>query len=391
MNVAVVIGVYDPSGGGAERSTAQIVEQLAALGHRVTVITGYCPEHAAVAAGVGLECLWDRRPRMPWWLWRFSNWARRRLVDGGFDASLSVATSVPALVVQPRGGTVRETHERNIAIRVGLVGRLAKRVLLKTSIKQQVLLRLERRTLGDPMVKRFAAVSGYVSRQLQSHYGVEAERISLIPNAAVIPAVSEEQRRQWRRHVREGFGVTDDRPVYLFPALNPRLKGIAPLLLAAKRLADRGQVFALLLVGHVGYGHVAQIARLGIRASVRVVGPTDQMFPLYAAADVTVLPTFYDPASKVVIESLMMGTPAISTSFNGASDLIASDGGSPRGWVIEDPADVDALAEAMGEMADPEVRRRCIAAMNGLSESLSIERHARELELLFRGAAAEVG
>ena len=34
---------------------------------------------------------------------------------------------------------------------------------------------------------------------------------------------------------------------------------------------------------------------------MRLIGPTRQMAELYCAADVTVLPTYYDPSSKVVI------------------------------------------------------------------------------------------
>ncbi len=65
------------------------------------------------------------------------------------------------------------------------------------------------------------------------------------------------------------------------------------------------------------------------------------------------MPTFYDPSSKVVIESLMMGTPAISTAYNGASDFIAPADGSARGRVIADPSDHRALAQAMIELWDP--------------------------------------
>src|SRR5205814_1796549 len=115
--------------------------------------------------------------------------------------------------------------------------------------------------------------------------------------------------------------------------LNVRLKGIDPLLRAARVLKDRGRRFTLLLAGSMAFSQQELAERYGVRDVVRIVGPTNRLADLYCAADVTVLPTYYDPASKVVIESLMMGVPAISTAYNGASDLIRPPGdhGAARG------------------------------------------------------------
>ena len=122
-----------------------------------------------------------------------------------------------------------------------------------------------------------------------------------------------------------------------------------PLLHAAKRLVDQGGEPTLLLAGKIVMAGKDLATKLGIRDRVRIVGSTNQMAELYAAADVTVLPTFYDPSSKVVIESLMMGVPAISTSYNGASEFIRGESdGRPRGRVIDDPADVPGISRGHG-------------------------------------------
>jgi UDP-glucose:(heptosyl)LPS alpha-1,3-glucosyltransferase len=101
---------------------------------------------------------------------------------------------------------------------------------------------------------------------------------------------------------------------------------------------------------------------------------------LYAAADVTVLPSFYDPSSKVILESLMMGTPAISTTYNGASDHLTPPDGSPRGLVIDDPADPRKLADVMIRLADADFRGACAEACTGLADQLSMKRHVDQLE-----------
>ncbi len=388
MHVAVVIERFAPQAGGNEKSTAQIVDELTARGCRVTVITGAmidqdAPSHAAVIA------MGERRLKSALQLRRFARWAQDRLNELEPDVSLSVTMAVPADVIQPRGGTVRETLERNIALRGAAAARAAKRVSLKLSPKQQLLLALERRCLADPRVKRIVAVSDYVVRQLDRHYGIRDDRVVVIPNASTMPDADDAQRAAWRDSVRTAFSVPDEAVVYLFAAVNPRLKGVRTLIDATRLLIDRGSAPIVLLAGSTSYALQRRAAARGVRDAVRFVGPTQQMPALYAAADVTVLPTFYDPSSKVVLESLMAGVPAISTAFNGASDFIAPPAGPRRGRVIDDPADAEALAQAMAELADPQARQACARATAGLSSRLSMRCHVDALERVLREAQRE--
>jgi len=394
MNLGIVVTHLGPQGGGAERSTAQIARQLVDRGHRVTMVTGFCPQ-AGEIPGTSIVRFADRVPKTSIQILRFARWAKKQLAEGEFDASLSVTTATPASVVQPRGGTVRETLERNIAMRASWWGRMTKRLLIQLTAKQQVLLALERKTLADPAVKGYAAVSGYVAKQLAGHYEVDPSRVRVIPNGSEMPVVTAAQRLQWRRRLRQAFDIPEDAVVMLFAALNPRLKGVDPLLHATGRVLESGEEMVLLLAGDVGYAQQHLAATLGVRAQVRFVGMTSQMQQLYCASDVTVLPTYYDPSSKVVIESLMMGVPAISTRFNGASDFIRGDEGEAgdsdrglpgfrglRGRVVDDPADVDALAQAMIQLCDRDARQACIVATEGLSDALSMRRHVDQLEAM---------
>ena len=400
MRIALITETFNPEGGGAERSAVQTATELAARGHAVTMIAGYQPVRAPIAgpgpeAGVAVVGMSVYRLRFAPDIWRFWHWAREQAAAGDFDVSLSVTMAAPATVVQPRGGTVRETHARNVAMRPTAIQRAVKRLALALTPKQRALLMLERKTLADPRLRRLVAVSRYVADQLERHYRIDPAKIEVIPNAASLPAADDAQRAAWRRRVRRGFNIPDDALVYLFAAYNPKLKGAGTLLRAADRLARRGLDFVIVMAGEVQYAQQHLAAQLGIRERIRVVGPTQQMAQLYAAADVTVLPTWYDPASKVVIESLMMGVPAISTRFNGASDLItglngdgAGQDSGRRGRVIADPGDADALAQAMAELADPAERDRCRAASAGLADQLDMARHVDRLEQVLRAAAS---
>jgi UDP-glucose:(heptosyl)LPS alpha-1,3-glucosyltransferase len=381
MHVALVIERFDPVGGGAERSTAQIARELMGRGHRVTLLTLWAPPDGLDEYEI--RRMNEKRKVRTRHLKSFAPWVGRQLAEGGFDSSLSVTTVVPAAVVQPRSGTIVETLERNVAMRRSGFAQWRKRMEIRVSPKHQMLLRLERRTMLDPRVKRFLAVSSYVTDQLTRHYGINPAMIEVLPNAAEMPRVSAEQRLEWRAKVRAGFNVSDRSVVYLFAAHNAKLKGIVPLLHAAKRLRDGGLDFVLMLAGQGEYGAQALAESLGIRDRVRMVGATGQMAAMFCAADVTVHPTFYDPSSKVVIESLMMGVPVISTSFNGSSEFIAGEE-FVRGRVLKDPADVESLAGAMRELADAGERERCRGQMGGLADQLSMRRHVERLEAVLQ-------
>ncbi|MEM7576573.1 MAG: glycosyltransferase family 4 protein [Planctomycetota bacterium] len=392
MRIAVVIERYNPQAGGAEKSTAQIVEQLVQRGHAVTLIAGACkPDHDP--PGVEVRCLAYRKSSSPIRLWRFARWAKRELLLLQADASLSITMAVPASVVQPRGGTIRETLERNIALRTPGWKQRKKRIEIALDPKQRLLLRLEKRTLNDPAVHAVACVSRYVAQQLHQHYAFPADRCVVIPNASVMPAMPSKQRLQRRDEIRHVFGIAEDATVFVFAAQNPKLKGIDTLLPALRSIVDRGKVRnpVLLLAGAYDFGVQQRVAELGLRDGVRLLGQTSDMAGLFAAGDITVLPSWYDPSSKVVLESLMMGVPAITTAFNGAGDHLGPSDHDPntpvRGRVIADPRDAAALAAAMADLADPTEHARCVTNCAGLADQLSMARHVDALEALLREAA----
>lgn len=385
MKLVIVTTRFDPAGGGAERSVDQMVCHLRRRGHEVRIITGSCPR--ALQEGQ-MICWPGRSMRSAAGIIRFAVWARKQLAAAACDVSLSITTVVPADVLQPRGGSVREAMGRNIASRRARSARGLKRALVALSPKWRVLLSLERQTLSHPALKHIVAISGYVRRELHAHYGFPISRMTLIPNAAQMPAADPEQQTIWSREIRQQYQLSPEATVYLFAAHNPRLKGLDPLLEAIAVLRKEGLACHLLLAGNVRRSHRRRIAVLGLEQTVRVLGMASNMPQLYCAADVTVLPTFHDAASKVTIESMMMGTPAITTSFNGAADLI-DPGPSHRrcGLVIGDPSDVPALVAAMRQLADPQDRDTCSAAAADLRPMLSMDRHVGALEQVLREVA----
>ena len=80
---------------------------------------------------------------------------------------------------------------------------------------------------------------------------------------------------------------------------------------------------------------------------------------LYRESDLLIHPTFYDPFPRVIVEALASGVPVVTTRICGGAELITP---GQNGFVVGDPRQVDAFADAMVSVADPE-RRAAMGAM----------------------------
>ncbi len=127
-----------------------------------------------------------------------------------------------------------------------------------------------------------------------------------------------------------------------------------------------------------------------LEKQVLFLGGTSQIQHALAACHVAVLPTFYDPASRFILEALAAQKPVITTRFNGACDQFTSD---RHGVIIESPLDIGALAQALNALADPEIRQTMAHAIgqDRLIEKVSIERVARELIALYTAILKKKG
>jgi UDP-glucose:(heptosyl)LPS alpha-1,3-glucosyltransferase len=106
--------------------------------------------------------------------------------------------------------------------------------------------------------------------------------------------------------------------------------------------------------------------------------------PLYAAADIFILPTIYDPFSNACLEALACGLPVITTRSNGFTEII-EDG--VHGSIIDDPSKLIGLRDAIRFWSDP-FRRNTARVTNAQRASeFDISKNvAQTLEILTRVA-----
>jgi len=374
MKVAVVIERIETWRGGAETSTLEFAHLLAGRGLDVTLFTATRavspPDLQIVTVPV------TATPR-PLKTARFLSKTALRIRQQTFDIIHAITPIPIADVYQPRGGLIRETVARNVAMRPDQARRTFKRFLAALNIKQRTLLDLENRVML-PSGPAIACVSEYVARQVRAHYRLDGDRVRVIFNGVQIAPASDEQRAADRRSIRERHRVPASALLLLCVAHNFKLKGVGPLLHAVARLADGGfRDLRLLVVGRDNPGPMAELARrLGVADLVTFVGPTERVAAFYHAADACVHPTYYDPCSRVVLEALSRGVPCITTSHNGAAEVMLD---GVHGFIVSDPDDTATLADRVLRMRDPGLIATMSSAASALAPKLTMTRHVDEM------------
>jgi UDP-glucose:(heptosyl)LPS alpha-1,3-glucosyltransferase len=221
---------------------------------------------------------------------------------------------------------------------------------------------------------------------MKRYYQVPDDRLHLVYNGVDLDRFSPSACEAKRAEARAALGLQEGETCFLIIAHNFRLKGVRELVEAAARLQAPGRRWRVLVAGRADPKPYRRLAEeLGCADRVQFLGPLPDVVPGYAAADVYVQPSWYDPCSLVVLEALACGLPVITTRFNGASELM-HDGRD--GCLLDTPADVDGLARAMARLMDAQVRRDMGQAARRAAQGYPLERNFREMMAVFQKAAA---
>lgn len=384
MKVALIVEWLDPWRGGAETSTLQFVHRLLDRGVDLHVFTR---SRLSPAPGIRIRTFSGTSLSRTKQTVTFSHRVRQALRAESFDVVHAVTPCRGADLYQPRGGTIAETIERNLALLRNGSARSLRGLLNRVNLKRQYLLRFERRWLSAADGPVVVAISQYVRDQLIRHYGLPDERIRLIYNGVDPDPTPEAQRAANRRTLRRDYGVADGDCLVLMVAHNFRLKGLQRWMEALQRLKHRGvnDVRSLIVGKGESQAWHRRAERLGINDRLAFVGSTDRVHAYRHAADVLVHPTYYDPCSRVVLEGMCAGLPCITTRWDGAAERI--DHGR-NGFVLQDPWDVDALADCVDRFRDPQLRAEVSTRARTIADRVSMARNADEMIRLYETIAA---
>jgi len=377
--VAIIVERADVALGGAERSMFEVARALSALDLQVELLAA---KGEAGTRDIRVLCanVPGQRVSLP----LFGEALKRHFAQADYDIIHSILPFDFADLYQPRGGTYAESMLRNAASYPCPSVRLYKRMTAFANRRRAALLQAERRLCRGSDGPVIAALSQYVVNQLREHYATDPGRIVLTLNGVKTDRrIDANAAEKLRAQTFAELGVTaGDSPVlFLFVAHNFRLKGLHRLIEAMRLVGDvpMGRPACLLVAGAGKSAEYRRLAaRLGVKEHIVFLGPISRIQDALAIVDVGILPTFYDPSSRFILEALAAGRPVITTRFNGAADHF-TDG--RHGKVIDSPDNLAALAEAIRHFSIPARIREASQAIrdDGLAAGISIDRVAKDL------------
>jgi glycosyltransferase involved in cell wall biosynthesis len=197
--------------------------------------------------------------------------------------------------------------------------------------------------------------------------------------------------RSEREEYRRLFGVPEDRFVVGWIGRMTAIKRIPDVLLAFRRLLDRGVDATLCLVGDGPDRPDAEerAHQLGIARRTLFVGYQRDVAPYYSMFDAFLLPSANEGTPVVAIEALAGERPVVATRVGGVPDVV-DDGAD--GFLVE-VGDVDGLAARLEELArDAELRRRLGAAgRERVLPRYRVSRLVDDVDALYRELLEEAG
>ena len=386
MKIALIIERYDPTRGGAERSTVEMAACLAQLGHEITVVAGSVVEATENDDHTLPFRLHDLRispGRTQHTYAQFQNVLADHLTGQGYDISHSMMPLLDVDIYQPRGGSTLNAMRRHIAAYDCPCVRACKRATAGWNRSRRTRIDAERRLCAAPQGPTVIALSTYVAQQFRDDYDLSDGRLRLVPNGIDVEPYTDRQACLDGHKLRQCYDPNDELALFVFVAQNFRLKGLTQLIRAAQlaksRRQDQHRHFRIMVFGDEPFGPYYRVtAKLQLTDEILFMGSTTEMPAVLHMADAAVLPTWGDACSRTVLESLSAGRPAITTRFNGAADFLDAD---KFGLIIDEPDNLSALADGLLALCDRQHCQRLTQAIHDaqLHDRLSMHRHARQL------------
>ena len=254
-----------------------------------------------------------------------------------------------------------------------------KRFVRGASRKHRDLLQLEESLFEKQKAGRVIAASQMVVNEINDLYHYPPDKIDVVRNGIPLDKFRFDPRL--REKSRAELKLKNDQIALVFAGSGWERKG---LLFAIEAMALCKNPKMRLLVAGRGEARRYKTTRLRFwrEDSVQFLGEIADLMPVYAAGDIFILPTIYDPFSNACLEATASGLPVITTRSNGFSEILED---SVHGSVVDNPANLVGLRDAIRFWSDPARREAARSANIERASKFDISKNvAQTLEILTR-------
>ncbi len=229
--------------------------------------------------------------------------------------------------------------------------------------------------------------SGHEHDLLARYYDADPARMVSIPCGVDTDLFRPRDREESRR----ALDIERDRPALLWVGRLEKLKGVDILIDAVAQLEETEAL--LLVVGGDEHGEglrvelEEQARAAGLAGNVRFTGavPHAELPVWYSAADVCVVPSYYESFGLVAVEAMACGTPVVASRVGGLVSTV-TDGvnGYLIPWRCPEP-----FAEKLDVLIrNPELRANFARAARDSVQRFRWDEIARRMEALYENVIA---
>ncbi len=228
-------------------------------------------------------------------------------------------------------------------------------VTLGELLQRKIRALLESGLVRQSRRKPIIVLSQRMKREFLSHYASMEDRLPVILSGVDSTRYSPANTLLYRDETRCRHSVAMTDTLVLFVGGYWERKGLSQVIKALPRL--RSSQVTLLVVGSGDATRYRKLARNeGVKQRVIFAGPVEEVWKYYAAADIFLLPSLYEPFGLCILEAMATGLPVVTSREAGVAELI-HDGFDAL--LLEDAGDVADIAAKLDLLVeDVDLRRR---------------------------------
>ena len=347
LRIAVLNRIFSPTGGGAERYSIALVEQLAGR-HEIHIFAQQI-NHQWPGVTYHVVPTLLRKPRWINQLWYATAtwWATRK----GFDVVHSHENTwhgqVQTIHVLP---IKYNLFHRKVGWRLAL-----SYLKVVTSLRLLAYLTLEYARFSDITKRCIVVTSRSLMAQIVNTYPSTVNSLHVVtPGVTLVPGIATHSKQLI---ARQRLGLPESGHGILLVGNDYRKKGLKTLINALPRLPEN---IWLAVVGNASQipEFQSRAKAAGVLHRVFFLGALNEVNDAYVAVDCLAHPTLEDTFAMVVLEAMANGLPVVVSSdqYCGISGLLIHEFNA---LILPDPLDSEALAkELLRLLLDPLLNQR---------------------------------
>ncbi|RJS94523.1 glycosyltransferase family 1 protein [Candidatus Bathyarchaeota archaeon] len=189
--------------------------------------------------------------------------------------------------------------------------------------------------------RRIIACSNSVKRDLENHFHLPSEKITVIPNGVDLSTFELSTDKE---DVKRRYGIAPYERIVLFVGRLVPQKGVDSLIKAVPLIVQQHRNVKVIITGD-GWSrsYLEELTRTsGFRDRIRFLGfvPDSELAKLMVSADVLVVPSIYEPFGIVALEGMAAGVPVVAANVGGLSEIVEHE----RTGVLVYPGNPESIA-----------------------------------------------